>query len=1047
VRFRVLGPVEIEVDDRILTLPRRRERSLLGLLLLELDRVVPVDRLAELLWDGEPPERARRTIHGHVWRIRRRLAEAGAAAHAYELITVGDGYRLSAAPEAVDAHRFRALVDAAATLPDPAARIDLLRSGLALWRGPVLAQAASDWLRSRLGADLEERRLAAVEDLMADSLALRRERTVLPSLAEIAASHPGRERLIDLYMQALHRVGRKAEALAVYDRTRAFLTDELGIDPGPALRERHRAILRDEPAPEPPPVDPVHPIVPRQLPAAVAHFVGRAGELAGLRPDRLTDPDRPSPVVVIDGTAGVGKTTLAVHIAHQIADAYPDGQLYIDLHAYTVGIAPIDPGHALERMLRALGVPGSQIPVGVDERAGLYRSRLAGQRILIVLDNAASERQVQPLLPGAPGCLVLVTSRRRLAGLDHAHALSLDLLPLPDAVSLLAQATRRDRLAEQDPTQLAEIVQLCGRLPLAISIAAARLRSHATWEAKHLAERLRDQLHRLSELAAGQRSVTAALDLSYEQLPVDQRRMYRMLGLHPGADFDGYAAAALADTGLAEANRLVDQLVETNLLQEPEPGRYRFHDLTRVHAGGTALTVDPEPARRAALHRLLDHYRHTASVAMDVAHPYERGRRPLVPRAATATPDLPDPARAAEWLDTALPNLLVVARYAGDHGWPEHSWHLSATLYRHMRTRSSYQAAGTLYGRALSVAQDAPAEVDALIGLGWVHRMQGRHGEATADYERALAITRAMGDGARESEAHCGLGEIHLTQSRYDEASEHFQRAQETGARAGHRSVELSALTWLGHTCWLRSRFAEALDQLARALKIARSIGYRSGEVNALNGLGHTHWQQGDDQRAAHYYREALEIARATGDRAGVQDSLAGLGRAHRRTGRFAEAVDCYQQALALARTTGNRNAQLGGLTGLGAVHRRLGQSDRAADDYRELLDIAEETGNRNGQYEALYGLGRVHQATGEAEIALTYHERALALATDLSQPTDQARALDGMAYALAHLGQRAAARHHWQRALDLLAGIGTDYTDDDQVSAVTIGANLTASR
>ncbi|MGH3682068.1 MAG: hypothetical protein ACRDT2_17670 [Natronosporangium sp.] len=356
--------------------------------------------------------------------------------------------------------------------------------------------------------------------------------------------------------------------------------------------------------------------MPRQLPAPPQTFIGRIGELAALE-----QAPAASTVVIsaITGMAGIGKTALALHAAHRIADRYPDGQLFIDLHGYTRGAAPIEPAEALDQLLSALGFPGAQIPAGLDQRASLYRTRLADQRLLVVLDNAATEAQVAPLLPAAPGCLVLVTSRRRLAGLDHTRILSLDILPTPDAIALLVRTSGEGRLSGQPDDLLVRLVELCGRLPLAIRIAAVRLRSHPSWALSHLVERLSDRQHRLGELAAGQLSVAAALDLSCQRLSPDQQAAYRLLGLHPGPEFDANAAAALLNAGQVRATLLLDELLEANLLQEPTPGRYRFHDLTRAHAAYAAARDQPQPGRAAALERLFDHYRRTAFAAVVAA--------------------------------------------------------------------------------------------------------------------------------------------------------------------------------------------------------------------------------------------------------------------------------------------------------------------------------------------------------------------------------------------------------------------------------------------
>jgi hypothetical protein len=411
------------------------------------------------------------------------------------------------------------------------------------------------------------------------------------------------------------------------------------VQPGQALQQLHQQILAADPALAAPPAATTHTSARvRQLPSPPQMFTGRTREMAAL--DQVHDA---STVVIsaIDGMAGIGKTALAVHLAHRIADRYPHGQLFIDLHGHTPGMAPREPAEALDYLLRALGVPGPQIPADLDDRAALYRTRLADQKMLILLDDAATETQVAPLLPGSPDCLVLITSRRRLSGLDPTHTLSLDTLPAPEAASLFVQTAGEGRLSDEPPDLVAELVELCGRLPLAIRIAAARLRSHPAWSLHHLVQRLRDQQHRLSELEAGQRSVAATLDLSYQHLSPDLQRTYRLLGLHPGPDIDMYATAALLDSTLPTVRQMLDHLLDAHLLFEPAAGRYRFHDLTRAHAAHTAARVQTQATRRTALNRLADYYRHTAAVAVDAAYPYERERRPEVPlaRPRRARPD------------------------------------------------------------------------------------------------------------------------------------------------------------------------------------------------------------------------------------------------------------------------------------------------------------------------------------------------------------------------------------------------------------------------
>ncbi|MBO0870495.1 MAG: winged helix-turn-helix domain-containing protein, partial [Micromonosporaceae bacterium] len=668
MRLEMLGPMRVTDEAaRQVTVTAPRQRTLLAALALHANQVVPAEKLAELVWDGAPPHGAGVTLRSYLRRLRTGLGPGWAA----RIVTHRPGYLCQAGEDEVDVLAFETLCRQATMAVHEQRWADASGTAdraVALWRDTPLLDVPSQALRDGFIPRLGRLRAQLLEDRTEAGLALGRHEQLLQSLQDLVAQHPLRERFRAQLMLALAYSGRRAEALAAYQDARTTLVGQLGVEPGPELRTLHGQILsgkQPRPAPEPsrgraPLPSPTAP-VPRQLPPAASHFTGRATQLAWLTAlAHPADTQTAAGTVVIsaiDGMAGIGKTTLAVHAAHQIADGYPDGQLFLDLHGYTHGVTPTEPGEALDRMLRLLGVAGEQIPTDLDERVGLYRSRLAGRRVLIVLDNAATEAQVLPLLPGAPGCLVLVTSRRRLSGLEHTHSLSLDTLPPHDAVALLRDTAGEARLAGQPADLAAELVELCGRLPLAIRIAAARLRSHPAWDLAHLVHRLRDQQHRLTELATGQRSVTAALDLSYQDLDTDLRHAYRLLGLHPGPDIDPYAAAALLDTTLAEADRTLEQLLDAHLLQEPIPSRYRFHDLTRAHAAHTATRDEPEDSARSALDRLLDHYRHTASLAMDTAYPHEQQRRPHVPPARTPSPDLPDPRAALQRLDNELPNL------------------------------------------------------------------------------------------------------------------------------------------------------------------------------------------------------------------------------------------------------------------------------------------------------------------------------------------------------------------------------------------------------
>ncbi|GAA5131662.1 ATP-binding protein [Pseudonocardia adelaidensis] len=805
-----------------------------------------------------------------------------------------------------------------------------------------------------------------------------------------------RERALLTQEQLAARAGLSVRSIRRFERGGAaqstsirLLAEALGLSPD------ERAILvaaNREPVPD----------RLRQLPGPSPLFTGREPELADL--DRAADPSR-LVIATIAGMPGVGKTALAVQAAHRVASRYPDEQIYLDLHGYDRAGRPVEPGDALDRVLRSLGVPPEQIPAEPDDRAALYRSRLAGHRALILLDNAATEEQVTPLLPGTAGSLVLVTSRRLLTGLDHTHALSLDLLPLPDAVTLFTLAAGEERVRTEPPARLAELVELCGRLPLAVRIAAARLTARPSWPVARLIDRLRR-----SELEAGERSVTAAIDLSYRQLSAEQQRAYRLLGLHPGADLTAHAAAALLGTSRLQAERLIDQLLDTHLLQEPAPGRFRFHDLVRTHSTARADADEPEPDRRAALTRLFDHYRHSAAVAMDTAYPYERARRPDVPPSGEPAPVPTDPAAAAAWLDSELPTVLAVVRQAADHGSPGHVHHLAAILHVHVVGR-------------------------------------GRYATAEALHEQALAVARATGDRAAEQRALADLGRTHLKQGRNEEAADRYSLALALARDTGHVAVEMDALLGLGQFHLLRGRGAQAAEHLSHARRLAHDTGHHITELNALIALGWLHRQLGDYEQAFEAFGQARKLAHDTGNSSSEADALAGLGWQYRQQDRPGDAIACFERAHRIAHGIGSRHGELNAMIGLAAAQRVLGLHDQAGETYRAALALAREIGNRNLEFEALQGMGRLHLAAGRPDQALDCHRDALEVATGLQQAADQANAHDGLAHAFAVLGRREDARRHWRQALAMLTELGAENTTDGEVTTAGIRANLGADR
>jgi DNA-binding SARP family transcriptional activator len=654
MRLMLLGPLQL-VDDagERIAVTGPRQRILLAALAAHANQPVSLDALAEVVWDGVPPPGSVATLRTHLARLRRCLGPR----IAQRIVTRAPGYAIELNEDELDLLAFENLCRCAATALRAADNAQASASGslaLDLWRGEPLLDVPSQLLRDMFVPQFERQRVQVAEDWIEAELRLGRQEQVLEQLRDLTARYPLRERFHVQLMLALAHSGRRAEALTAFQDARKTLVTELGVEPGRELRALHERILAgDEVLPDTsrsgdqalaltPATE-----VPRQLPAAAGHFTGRGTELewlTGLAPSR--DPQAAAGdagagdaaaadtvlIAAIDGMAGVGKTSLAVHAAHRLSGRFPDGQLFVDLHGYTKGHPPREPGDALGMLLRALQVPAQLIPDDTQERAALYRQRLAGTRTLVLLDNAADEAQVRPLLPAAPGCLVLVTSRKRLKGLDDARSVSLDLLTPRDAAALLHAVAGPERVCADDPL-LDEIAQRCGRLPLALRIAGALLRHRPAWKPEHLAALLGDEQRRVSALSDGERDLATVLGLSYRGLSGWHRLLLRRLGLVPGPDADAYAAAALLGIDPDTATGLLEDLADHNLLIAHAPGRYRLHDLIRVHARTQAAT-DPASDREAALDRLLCYYAHIAPQRLAPHHPppgagpRRRGPRP-----------------------------------------------------------------------------------------------------------------------------------------------------------------------------------------------------------------------------------------------------------------------------------------------------------------------------------------------------------------------------------------------------------------------------------
>ncbi|WP_410671414.1 BTAD domain-containing putative transcriptional regulator [Amycolatopsis sp. cmx-4-68] len=938
-RVGVLGPLLVEAGGAQQHLGDTRWARLLALLALHPNRPVAGDDIADVLWGSRPPRSHLDLIGSSVRRLRTLLHPQ------LRLTATGrGGYRLEAAPDQLDVLRFDALLEEARAGEAAGDRESVFRAldaAMACWRGPALA--GHEALHSHPAvAALSRRRLSAALAHADAGVALGRYDEVVAQLENLRGDEPLHEGLHARLMVALAGSGRQAAALALFDDLHTRLATELGIEPGPEVRAAQLHVLRQEVPTAAGPFGSGN-----YLPRDVDHFVGRAAETV-----RLADAAGGAVVYGICGMAGVGKTALAVHLGHRFADRFPDGQLFADLHAHGSG-GPLAPKDALDSLLRQLGVDGARIPERLDQRAALWRSMLVGRAALVVLDDAADAAQVRPLLPGGPGCLVLITSRARLTSIDAVTTLPLDVLAPAEAAQLLTRVAGPDRTTGPDDA-IGEVTRLCGYLPLAVRIAAARLRDRPSWTVAHLAGRLRDKHRRLSELSIGDRGVGAVFTLAYRQLTAPQQRLFRLLGEFPGTDVDAFTAAAIAGREPREAERLLEELVDVHLLSQPALGRYRFHDLIRDHARATGL-AGPAASREAAVSRMFDYYLHVAGEAADVLEPTRKRFRPAGSR-PVRRPGFGTEAEALAWFEAERANLAAVAAAAAARDRPEHCWQLVQVLWRFYFLRGHVHDWIRTHRLALRVVRaldDPVAEAEIRKNLGLGHWRGGDFDEAVGQHHRALALDRANEDGWGQAKTHNHLGFIHARSGSHEAALDHHHRSAELYRAAGDQCGEARALVGLGDLHYHAGRRAESVADFRRALDLAHRAGDRWGAALAAIGLGFAT----SPRHARRYLDRGLEYARAAGDRWGESMALTGLGLVHHAEGDLPEATNCLRQAIMLAQEAGDRWWERLATTELGRVYTALGRPAEAAAHHERALKLARDLGNRAAETEALAAL------------------------------------------------------------------------------------------
>lgn len=1103
LRMEVLGPLRAWRGETPLDLGPVKRQAVLAALLLRPDAVVSHGQLLDGVWASETPASGHKVLASHVNPLRRAL-DAEGTRPAESVIRSGKGwYRFAVDGVRLDTADLTERGDEALRTKasgDLAAATDQLSAALALFRGEPLANLPGPFAQNERQRLLERRRTLQMERLKCLVLLGRFD----DALAALSASDRYDESLLALRMRALYGCERQAEALKVYEDMRVRLRDELGVDPGEELRRVYEAvlrqddayllrptasptqtlskpILRDDPAasalmrpgPKGQSAHPPHdnaPPAPAELPHSAAGFAGRTDELARLHtllpPDQHRGPTNTVVISAIGGAAGIGKTALAVHWAHQVRDRFPDGQLYVNLHGFDHDRQPLEPGEALELLLRSLGVPASEIPANHEAQGRVYRTLLAGQRLLVLLDNAASAEQVRPLLPGSPSCCVVVTSRNRLGDLvasDGAHALALDLLLPAEARALLGEALGTDRLSAE-PHEANKLIRLCGSLPLALRVAAARLAGDPGLRLADLVTEMSEgnRLEALEPDGDDNSPLRAAFSVSYRVLTPAARRLFRLLGLFPGPEFTAEVASALLDTPLPQARRLLSALAAAHLIEPVTVGRYRFHDLLREYAQERAQVEDSTEDRDAALKRVLIWYLNaTRAVAGTWLFPelpsnFGPGDHPGMPAAAGG----------AQWLDAERANLLAVINHAARHGPRPVAWHLTGALFGYFwlhLPRATWQAT------AQTALDAATAESD-LFGQAAMHHHLGviqwdwGHARQATDYNtRVLDISRELGWPAGEaaalgvggcvewSTAHLdsahehltaglritgetsnryleafgllGLGMVSRDLGRLRDAAHHLELVISRNAEVGWWDDSL-ALQILGAVYWELGRLADGLDVLDPKVTADERAGYRNGRAMMLDAVAKINIELGHHDEALIQAERAFAMFKYPG-RPWIQSGILNtLAAAHRNLAHFDRSLRADTQALVLARKARFRRAEADSILGLALTHRQLGHHDEARRHAEQALRLAREYGFRVVEGQALTVLCGTAEFESAYATAVSLGREALAIHRETGHRLGEARTLVALARALQKTDDTAAEPMR-QQALEIFSDVG----------------------
>jgi len=1028
VRVQVLGSVRAWDDRAEIDLGPPGRRAVLGLLVLAEGEAAATSDLVDALWGDRSPRSAVNVLQTHVKHLRR-LLEPGRPARSGSttLPFAGGGYAVNPDSLDIDLVAFRRLVAEANDLPpdeDRARVAAVLGKALALWHGRPLADVPQLAAHPKVVSLVAKHRevLARYGDAM---IAIGAAADVLPQIAEAAAEQPLDESAHARLIRVYHAAGHRAKAFQTYHEVRDRLADELGVDPGPELRAAHTTLLHDDAVT----TRSRHlPHGPRQLPAEPRGFTGRATQLSTL--DELV-PVRSGgelTIAAITGSAGVGKTALAVHWAHRVRDRFPDGQLYANLRGHALG-RTVPPIEVLAQFLAALEVPAERVPVDVDTAAAMYRTLTTDRKMLVLLDNAADPDQVRPLLPAGSGCLVVVTGRDRMTGLVAVHGasrLTLDVLSPDEALELLARVLGPGHV-QAEQVAAAEFAKLCAYLPLALRIAAANLADRPGLGIYDYVLELRETnlLAALSVQGDEQTAVRTAFELSYATLPAEAQRLFRLLSLVPGTDVSTEAVAALTGTDAARAGLVLDRLAGAHLVESHAPGHYGFHDLLRRYAAEQAQVQESASEREAALDRLYDWYLHAVDGCARLLYPHML-RLPVPASEARMPSAVTDLAKASAWLDAERGNLVAAVRAAAQAGPRPMAWLLADTLrgYFWISTRRVEWLAIAEAGLAAAEqGGETRARAAARLSFADLHFRQGKYREAVRHYTHALLLAQQAGWPEAQAAVLGNLGCVYWQSGRLGAAANRFGRGRDLSRRIGQPAGEAVALGNLGLVLWEMGRLAEAAEHYTLALSRYRQIGSRYGEAINLGNLGNTQRARGRSTEAAELLAQAIALHHEGGNRSAEAQTRSRLAATYCDLDRRAEAFDHARTGLLLAQETGDPRTEVEAHAALATVHHRFGQRADAVRHYVRALELVRNTGDRYPEVDVLIGLAVATTDPGPAEQALVLAERAGYRAL-------QGQAITALARILLASGRARESAEHARRALVIHQETGHRHAD-----------------